>query len=121
MHSRWLTGFVLAAGIALTSTAAASASTTTTTAPRAATATAVPKTTVHHYEVISGTFAHRANAVKHLNLIRKDKIAGLSIARIGTKTVWYRVEERGLSRAGASARVKQLHDHGFTARYVLEG
>ena len=116
MHSRILTGGLLALGLSLTPAVASAATTTTTTTPM--TKTTVAPTTTRNYEVVGRLDAHRSTAVAELDRIRKDGITGLYVARIGSKTIRYRVEERRLTHAQAVALEGRLHAHGFSARRI---
>ncbi len=106
------TGLGIALSIAVAA-GPASASTTTTTIVKATT------TTSHAYEVVAGTFRERASADRHLARIEKAGVTGLSVHRIGTTTIRYRVEERRLTHTEARAKVAKLHAEGFSAHYVL--
>ena len=111
MHSRILTGGLLALGLSLTPAVASAATTPTTTTPTSTT-TAAP---AHNYEVYGRSDAHRSTAVSELDRIRKDGITGMYVARIGKKTIRYRVEERHLTRPQAVALENRLHAHSFAA------
>ncbi len=118
MHSRVLTGGLLALGLSL-APAAASASTTTTTAPKTTT-TVHAATPAHDYEVVCHEYVRRSNAVKELDKIRKDGITGMYVAKIGTKTVRYRAQERHLTRAQAISLEGRLHSHHFSASRIRD-
>jgi hypothetical protein len=97
-------------------TPAKTASSTKTTGSTAATKT---RTVADRFEVVAGTYRKSAAAAKHLKAIEAKGITGLTVKQIGTTAVpRFRVEERGLSRAAAAAKVKALHADKFAAYFV---
>jgi len=112
----------VALGIALSPVAASAGTTTTASTPTTTAAPAAKATTTKKastYEIIAGTYVHKTSADRRLAAIEKKGVTGLSVVRIGSKkNIRERVEERGLSRADAKAKVALLKKDGISARYI---
>ncbi|MCU1395895.1 MAG: hypothetical protein JWM34_4323 [Ilumatobacteraceae bacterium] len=109
------------AGAVTTTTVKASTSTTTPTSTTVKTTTATTATTTKKYEVIAGTFKTKAAADKRLAAITKKGITDITEVTLGktAKTTRYRLEDKGITKVAAKAKVKALHADTFFAYYVL--